>query len=84
PRLSHGYFWLRNRFGMLVETHSWKDYPTRVKATRNVIVSVLEEMAKHGKAWRQLAAEADARTAQLAGQAVPLTYKNTAEFKEIE
>jgi len=84
PRLSHGYFWLRNRFGMLVETHSWKDYPTRVKATRNVIVSVLEEMAKHGKAWRRIADEADARTAQLAGQAVPLSYKNTTEFKEIE
>ncbi|MBL8518324.1 MAG: M14 family metallopeptidase [Betaproteobacteria bacterium] len=84
PRLSHGYFWLKNRFGMLVETHSWKDYPTRVKATRNVIVSVLEEMAKHGKAWRKLAAEADARTAQLAGQAVPLSYKNTTDFKEIE
>ena len=25
----------RNRFGMLVETHSWKDYPTRVRITRN-------------------------------------------------
>src|ERR1700693_2354718 len=24
PRFSHGYFLLRNRFGMLVETHSWK------------------------------------------------------------
>ncbi len=84
PRLSTGYFWLKNRFGMLVETHSWKDYPTRVKATRNVIVSVLEEMAKHGKDWRKLAGEADARSAALAGQPVPLTYQYTADFKMID
>ncbi len=33
PRFSTGYFQLRNRFGVLVETHSWKTYPVRVKAT---------------------------------------------------
>ena len=33
PRFSNGYAPLRNRFGMLVETHSWKDYPTRVRIT---------------------------------------------------
>ena len=27
PRFSSGYFLLRNRFGMLVETHSWKRLP---------------------------------------------------------
>jgi hypothetical protein len=27
PRFSTGYFLLRNRFGVLVETHSWKTYP---------------------------------------------------------
>ena len=42
PRFSTGYFWLRNRFGMLVETHSWKDYPTRVRITRNTVVAVLD------------------------------------------
>ena len=84
PRLSHGYFWLRNRFGMLVETHSWKDYPTRVKATRNVIVAALNQMSQHGAAWRQLAQQADARSASLAGQPVPLTYRNTAASREIE
>src|SRR2546421_498765 len=34
PRFSHGYFYLRNSLGMLVETHSWKDYATRVRITR--------------------------------------------------
>ncbi|RXE06858.1 peptidase M14, partial [Xanthomonas perforans] len=52
PRFSHGYFLLRNRFGMLVETHSWKDYPTRVRITRNAIVSVLQQAARHGTQWR--------------------------------
>ena len=42
PRFSTGYFWLRNRFGMLVETHSWKDYPTRVRITHNAIVDLIE------------------------------------------
>ena len=29
------YWAARNRLGVLVETHSWKDYPTRVRITRN-------------------------------------------------
>ena len=84
PRFSHGYFWLKNRMGMLAETHSWKDYPTRVKATRNVILSVLEQMARHGQAWLKIAAEADARAAQLGGKPVVLAYRVTDESREIE
>ncbi|HVJ61510.1 MAG TPA: M14 family metallopeptidase, partial [Tahibacter sp.] len=58
PRFSTGYLPLRNRFGMLVETHSWKDYPTRVRITRNTIVDVLELTAAHGAQWRTLQREA--------------------------
>src|SRR5262245_28530093 len=61
PRFSHGYFQLRNRFGMLVETHSWKDYPTRVRITRNTIISLLSQIAAHGAQWLKTAHEADAR-----------------------
>ncbi|HEV7714127.1 MAG TPA: M14 family metallopeptidase, partial [Steroidobacteraceae bacterium] len=39
-RFSTGYWALRNRFSMLVETHSWKDYPTRVRVTHNTIVKL--------------------------------------------
>ncbi|KQR18230.1 MULTISPECIES: M14 family metallopeptidase [Xanthomonas] len=74
PRFSHGYFLLRNRFGMLVETHSWKDYPTRVRVTRNAIVSVLQQAAKHGNAWRADALAADQRASQLAGMPEPLRF----------
>jgi hypothetical protein len=77
PRFSTGYFQLRNRMAMLVETHSWKDYPTRVRVTHNAFVSVLEQVARHGQAWQQAAAEADARALRLGGQEVALSYKTT-------
>jgi hypothetical protein len=77
PRFSTGYFQLRNRMAMLVETHSWKDYPTRVRVTHNAFVSVLQQVAAHGKAWQQAAGEADARAMRLAGQPVALTYRTT-------
>ena len=77
PRFSTGYFQLRNRIAMLVETHSWKDYPTRVRITHNTIVSLLQQVATHGQAWLQAARDADARATRLAGQPVALTYRTT-------
>jgi len=44
PRFSTGYFLLRNRYAILVETHSWKDYPTRVRVTRNTVLATLEQV----------------------------------------
>ena len=84
PRFSTGYFQLRNRIGMLVETHSWKDYPTRVRITRNTVVSVLAQVGAHGAAWLQVAAQADARAAKLAGALVPLAYKATDKVRMID
>jgi hypothetical protein len=74
PRFSHGYFWLRNRMGMLVETHSWKTYPVRVRVTHNAIISVLEQVAQHGRQWLRVAHEADARSSKPSKLAVPLAY----------
>ncbi len=82
PRFSTGYFQLRNRFAMLVETHSWRDYPHRVKVTRNIIVSLMEQFAQHGAAWAKAAAEADVRAANLAE--MPLTYKTTERTETID
>ncbi len=84
PRFSHGYFQLRNRFGMLVETHSWKNYATRVRITRNTVISVLQQIALHGKQWRASALAADASAAQLAGRTLALSYKATEQKKQIE
>lgn len=83
PRFSTGYFQLRNRLGMLVETHSWKDYPTRVRITRNTIVSLLSQVAEHGTDWQAVTRSADARAAALAGQTVALDYRTTATSRQI-
>lgn len=74
PRFSTGYFLLRNRFGVLVETHSWKDYPTRVRVTRNTTLNVLDQVARHGARWRAAALAADQRAARLGGSPVALDY----------
>ena len=84
PRFSHGYFWLRNRMGMLVETHSWKEYPVRVRITRNTIVSVLEHVARHGGQWLQAAHEADARAARPGPQPAPLAYAASRQSRLID
>jgi len=82
PRFSHGYFQLRNRFGMLVETHSWKPYPQRVQIMRNTIVSALEQAARHGAQWRADAVAAD--RSDLAGQPVALDYKASDRVRNVD
>ncbi len=84
PRFSTGYFPLRNRLTMLVETHSWKDYPTRVRVTYNTVISVLNQVARHGKAWQAEAAAADRRAERIAGAPVPLTYKTTDKTQMVD
>jgi hypothetical protein len=84
PRFSTGYPLLRNRLAMLVETHSWKDYPHRVRVTRNIVVSVLERVGASGAAWQKVAKDADARASQLGGQSVALTWKASPKAREIE
>src|SRR6267378_70680 len=74
PRLSTGYFPQRNRFTVLVETHSWKDYATRVRVTRNTILGLAELLAAHGAQWREQALQADAAAARLGGAEVVLDY----------
>jgi len=84
PRFSHGYFLLRNRFGMLVETHSWKPYPERVRTTRNTVVAVLEQVARHGADWLREAQAADRRAAALGGSEVALEYEATEQARTVE
>lgn len=84
PRFSNGYFPLRNRFGILVETHSWKDYPTRVRVTYNTVIALLELTAKEGPSWRKLATDADARATQLGGTPMPLEYAATDKARIID
>ena len=80
PRFSQGYFLLRNRLGMLVETHSWRPYPHRVRVTRQTVDAVLALMSRHGRSWRQAALAADARVLT----ELPLTWRTRDDAREIE
>ena len=84
PRFSHGYFLLRNRIAMLVETHSWKEYPVRVRITRNTVVSVLEHVARDGASWLSTAKQADIAAASLGGRQEPLTYVAAPAARTVE
>jgi hypothetical protein len=84
PRFSNGYFQLRNRVGILVETHSWKDYPTRVRITRNAIVDLVDMAAKDGPKWLAAEQAADQRSSQLGGKPVALDFKATDKARTID
>ena len=77
PRFSTGYFPQRNRFTVLVETHSWKDYATRVRVTRNTIVGLVELVGLHGEQWLREAGEADSAAARLGGVEMTLDYRSS-------
>src|SRR6185436_6448905 len=74
PRFSTGYFPQRNRFTVLVETHSWKPYAHRVRITRNTIVGLAELTAAHGAGWLREVGQADVAASKLDGTDVVLDY----------
>jgi hypothetical protein len=84
PRFSTGYWALRNRFVMLVETHSWKDYRTRVRVTHNIFVALADLTARDGNAWLQAAHEADQKARTLGGSKMALAFKTTDRHRSID
>lgn len=74
PRFSTGYFPQRNRFTVLVETHSYKPYDHRVRVMRNTIIGLAELLAAHGTKWLQQARNADELSSRLAGSRCVLDY----------
>jgi hypothetical protein len=84
PRFASGYWMLENRFGLLLETHSWKDYRTRVKTTYDVVQGLLARAAVDGPQWLAAAHAADAADLQRGGQEVVLTWQNSAEVQPLD
>ncbi|HYX38204.1 MAG TPA: M14 family metallopeptidase [Oligoflexus sp.] len=84
PRFSNGYWGLRNRFGILVETHSWRDYAHRCRATVASLDSIVKATAANGKAWRAAAEAADREMSQLAGKTAILSYKNSDKVENFD
>jgi hypothetical protein len=76
PRFSYCYMAARSRFGVLVETHSWRTYRERELSTYHTLQAVLEEATRSAPAWRAVMAAADAADAALRGTDVTLTWQN--------
>ena len=74
PRFSTGYFPTRNRFTVLVETHSWKNYAIRIRVTRNTIVGLAELVSKYGREWLEEVHRSDVEAVKVGGTEVPLAY----------
>lgn len=75
PRFSTSYMKLRNRIGILVETHSWRTYPERVLSTRRTMEHALRLVAANGQQWLATAQAADRRAEEVAGREVAMTWK---------
>jgi hypothetical protein len=84
PRFSNAYRALHNRLALLVETHSWKNYETRVRVTRNIIMTLADMMTREGSRWRAAEVAADARARQLGGQPVVLDFENGPHVRTID
>jgi hypothetical protein len=60
PRFSTGYPPLQSRAALLVETHMLKPYGSRVKATYDLMLSVLQEIHNHPRALLDAVRDAEA------------------------
>jgi hypothetical protein len=77
PRFAQQYWAERNRLSVLVETHSWKNYQTRVRVTRNAVVALMELAAARGADWQSAVRGADERASRIGGSTVALSFTTT-------
>jgi hypothetical protein len=84
PRFSHHYLAARNRLGILVETHSWREYSHRVRTTYDILKIILEQAQERAGAWRQAADRADQASVALAGTDVPLIWKGQPPARTVD
>ncbi|MGN6091984.1 MAG: M14 family metallopeptidase [Luteibacter jiangsuensis] len=78
PRFSTGYAAIRNRAGLLIETHMLKSYEVRVRASYDVVRSVLEVVNSDPAALLDASRKADAWAASLSATreaTLPVTFK---------
>ncbi len=79
PMLSQGYTALRNRPGLLIETHMLKPYSQRVESTYQCILAILEILNKESKNLRNLINAADQFVSSQAfvDRSFPLVFETT-------
>ena len=64
PRFATGYTPLRNRAGLLIETHSLKPYRSRVRGTYDVLRYTIEEIGKEKASLFEANKKVDAETVE--------------------
>jgi len=64
PRFATGYVPLRNRAGLLIETHSLKPYKSRVRGTYDVLRYTIEEINRSKASLFEANKKADAETVE--------------------
>ncbi len=86
PMLSQGYTALRNRPGLLIETHMLKPYKERVLATKEMIVLTLERLNERGDELRKLIESADEAVQQPTFREKPfaVAYQNTPQHDTVD
>ena len=92
PMLSQGYMALRNRPGLLIETHMLKPYKQRVEATYQCLVVALEILNRESETLSSLIDRADTYVQSTAFRSVPfplqfetsLSDSTFVEFKGVE
>ena len=91
PRLSTGYFALRNRPSLLVETHMIKPYKERVYSTKSILETTLQFLFSNLSELRELNFSADEQSINLydQGKYIPLFFSvsdvyETRNFKGYE
>jgi hypothetical protein len=83
PRFSTGFVPIRNRAGILIETHMIKDYRSRVIGTYDFLRAALTEVNRDPQRLRQIGREADQRTIA-AGKSYDPTPSFPLEFELID
>lgn len=82
PMLSQGYTALRNRPGLLLETHMLKPYQQRVDATKEAILLTMKILNEQKIQLQETISAADAFTASNAFRKQPFTTKYTIDMKD--
>jgi len=71
PRFSTGYAAIQCRPGILIETHMLKPYETRVRATYDLMVALLEELNAHPAELTRAVAQSESLVTAMAHAANP-------------
>lgn len=84
PRFSTSYLAQRNRFCVLLETHSYKSFETRVRISVETVLATLRAVTANAQVWQQAAAQADHSAITLGGQRVAVTYADGEQVRQID